>query len=225
MPINAQNITFKYENQILLDGISFSIASGEIATLIGVSGSGKSTILQMLNGLVKPDSGTLKGCGSTSFMMQDHMLLAWRTVLQNITLPGELGKKRADLKKQALELIEELGLSGYENHYPNELSGGMQQRVSLGRALLLKKPILLLDEPFSSLDVILREQLYELLKKVRDRYGITILMVTHDFHDALALSDKILLLKEGKIKQEWSVAEYQHNPLSLLTDVRQAFDK
>lgn len=209
MSIELNNIYFTYNKTPLLDGLSLKIESGEIATLIGASGSGKTTILQLLCGLLKPDSGSVainspgSIAHSVQYMMQNPMLLPWRTVLDNLTLIHELGSKQPVQKERALSLLEELGLKGWEDCYPDELSGGMQQRVALGRALMQNSPALVLDEPFSSLDVALREQLYGLLRSIRDKYGTTILLVTHDFYDALALSDRILLLKKGTIANEW----------------------
>jgi ABC-type nitrate/sulfonate/bicarbonate transport system ATPase subunit len=142
-------------------------------------------------------------------MTQDDLMLPWRTVLENLLLVGELGRKPKSLdalKQEALRYLEEMGLSGWENAYPDQLSGGMRQRVSLTRALLQKRPLLLLDEPFGALDVGLREQMHTLLRSIRKQHGTTILMITHDFRDALSLSDRIFLLDKGRICADWSVA-------------------
>jgi len=142
-------------------------------------------------------------------MTQDDLMLPWRTVLENLLLVGELGRKQQSmdaLKQEALRYLEEVGLKGWENAFPDQLSGGMRQRVSLTRALLQKRPLLLLDEPFGALDVGLREQMHTLLRSIREQYGTTILMVTHDFRDALSLSDRIFFLDEGRIGAEWTVS-------------------
>ncbi|MEM1283055.1 MAG: ATP-binding cassette domain-containing protein, partial [Chlamydiota bacterium] len=163
----------------------------------------------------------ISGGTTPSYMTQKDLLLPWRTVLENITLTYELGKNKVCQKKileEARQLIEEVELSGCEEKFPHELSGGMRQRVSLARALLQKKPLLLLDEPFASLDVQLREQMYVLLNKIHKNHNTTILLITHDFRDALSLSDHIFLLANGSITKQWRVEEsHRTNPTTMGT--------
>lgn len=213
--LSLKKVSFSYEKRHILSDISLSLQPGQIGTLIGSSGSGKSTLFKLLTGLCQPNDGVVCINGEISAhhhvacMMQEDLLLPWRNILSNVTLCAELGKEKVDLKqvrKDAEKLLVELGLGDYVNHFPNELSGGMRQRVSLARALIQKRPVLLLDEPFGALDVILREQMYDLLRTIRSKYSTTILMVTHDFRDALSLSDKVFLLSGGKISREWEVA-------------------
>lgn len=226
-----------YEGRALLQKLSFSLLKGEIATLIGASGSGKTTLLKLITGILKPECGTISVADQplptvqshVAYMMQEDMLLPWRNVLQNMTITAELGRRRASLKslyEEARQLCQEVELTGCEEMYPNELSGGMRQRVALARALLLKRPLLLLDEPFGSLDVSLREQMYLLLRRIQQKYGTTILMVTHDFRDALSLSDRILLLSNQTISKEWTIhPSMRHDPHAegvLLREMRQA---
>lgn len=217
--VEIDNVSFSYNKRSpILTNISLKLHKGEIATLIGTSGSGKSTLFKLMTGMLSPQQGsiviaqqTVPDCHlNVSYMMQEDLLLPWRNILRNMTLSTELGKKpnyHKVLDIEARKLLQELGLQGCEEKHPHHLSGGMRQRVSLARALLQKRPMLLLDEPFNSLDVCLREQMYLLLREVREVHGTTMLMVTHDFRDALALSDRIFLLKKGSIHQEWSIPE------------------
>ncbi len=230
-------IQFKYSNRNILDDVSFSLKKGEIGTLIGSSGSGKTTLFKILTGLLKPSSGNLsiaqneigKHDHPVACMMQEDLLLPWRTILKNLTLLSELGKKpfyNDELINEAKIILEEMGLSHCEKLFPHELSLGMKQRISLARALLQKRPVLLLDEPFASLDVALREQMYVLLREIQKKCQTTMLMVTHDFRDALSLSDHIFFLSEGRIKKKWEISDRLRNDPSasgiFLNELRQA---
>lgn len=226
--LHVKNAHFSYGPRTILSDLSLSLNAGEIGTLIGSSGSGKSTLFKLVTGLHAPDLGTVQINGhpsnhsQVSCMMQEDLLLPWRTVVGNITLISEFGKS----KPSPDNLIEEVGLTTYRDHFPEQLSGGMRQRVALARALLQNKPLLLLDEPFGALDVILREQMYELLRKIRKKYGTTMLMVTHDFRDATSLSDKIFCLSKGKIVKEWAVTDAERaNPNELFHEMREALSR
>jgi ABC-type nitrate/sulfonate/bicarbonate transport system ATPase subunit len=208
--LKIENIHFSYGEKKILQGVTLSAAKGEIIALIGVSGSGKTTLFRLITGLITPLQGEIaingqslpEGALLTTYMRQDDLLLPWRTVMGNLLLFSELGKKRSKneaLLQEATSLLKKVGLENSEGLYPRELSGGMRQRVALARTLLQNRPLMLLDEPFASLDVIMREQLYSLLREIRDHYQKTLLMVTHDFRDALALADRILVLANGKI--------------------------
>lgn len=229
-------ISFKYAHKTILSDLSFSLKKGEIGSLIGLSGSGKTTIFKLLTGLLPLQEGTLNflqneenGHLQIACMMQEDLLLPWRSILSNLTLLKEIGKKpslKAETIEKAKELLVEMGLSNCEKMFPHELSSGMRQRVSLARALLQELPILLLDEPFASLDVAIREQLYLYLRKIQKKQQTTILMVTHDFRDALSLSDRIFFLHEGKIAKTWEVSDsVRADPAKcgrLLEEMRQA---
>ena len=208
--LHIEDLHFAYGAKTILDGVTFKAGPGEIVALIGVSGSGKTTLFRLITGLISATRGevVIGGCTSseriqmTTYMRQEDLLLPWRTVIGNLMLFSELGKKElhhSELRGKASLLLHRVGLDGYENVYPQALSGGMRQRVGLARALLQNRPLMLLDEPFASLDVIIREQLYALLRSIRDQYQKTIVMVTHDFRDAVALADRILILSNGKI--------------------------
>lgn len=215
---------FSFGAKDLLRDLSFSIAEGEVVALIGLSGSGKTTLFRLITGLLAPTKGSIHiggeplpaGSRLVTYMRQQDLLLPWRTVLENLLLFAELGSspcKSTALRARACALLEQVGLIGVENAYPHELSGGMKQRVSLARALLQQRPLVLLDEPFTSLDVVLREQLYLLLRSIRTQYQKTVVMVTHDFHDALAMADRILILSQGRIAHHYALSPtLRHDP-------------
>jgi len=215
--LTIDSLSYDYTGHKVLCSLSLTLERGQIGTLIGTSGSGKTTLLKLLSGILEPQLGRIsiegislpEACSLTTLMMQEDLLLPWRTALGNLMLIGELGTTTSMQKegwsRRALDILCEVGLNGWEEAYPHELSGGMRQRISLARALLQQRPLLLLDEPFTSLDVPLRERMYRLLQMLRDQYETTILMVTHDFRDALALSDKICLLSGGTICKTWIV--------------------
>lgn len=230
--LQVKGLTFTYENSSVLKDLSVSLRAGEVASLIGVSGAGKSTFFKLLTGMIEPIAGEIVIAGHTlpsaqqqvAYLMQEDLLLPWRTVLSNVTLVAELGPDRRNLKeltKKARERIAEVGLRGRENSLPESLSGGQRQRVAIARALLLDKPLLLLDEPFFSLDPLSREQLFVLLRTLQKRYGMTILMATHDFRDALCLSDRILLLNEGRIAEQWIIDEEIRQEAMAMSDLHQ----
>lgn len=223
----VNKLSFSFNTLQVLDNLSLSLPQGDIGTLIGPSGAGKTTLFKLLTGLLAPQAGTISISGSTptsacrhvAYMMQDDLLLPWRTILDNLTLIGELGKQsicQKSLRQEARSYLHEVGLADWEDAYPNELSVGMRQRASLSRALLQKRPLLLLDEPFGSLDVALREQMHTLLRELRLKHGTTVLMVTHDFRDALSLSDRIFFLDKGCINHEWMITDMlRGDPLAI----------
>ncbi len=218
--LHITNLKFHYGKRSVLRDFSLHLPKGEIATLIGASGVGKTTLFKILIGSIKAQDGTVKINNASlpqanafvSCMMQEDLLLPWRSVLNNITLPGELGtmpQKKAALKVEAQKLLMVLGLQNYADAMPHELSGGMRKRIALGQALMQQRPLLLLDEPFGSLDLILREELYAWIKQIQETLQMTMLIITHDFRDAISLSDRIFLLKEGIVWHEWLVSEKQ----------------
>lgn len=205
--LEAKELQFSYAGRSVLQNVSFTLKKGEIVTLIGRSGAGKSTLFKLLAGLLPRQKGSLS-LSPNAYMVQEDLLLPWRTVLANVTLTGELGLTslpKQELIEKSRELLKRVGLEGYEDLLPSDLSGGMRQRVLLARALILNRPLLLLDEPFTALDLLLREQMYILLREIQHERGATVLMVTHDFRDALHLSDRVLLLQKGEISKEWVV--------------------
>lgn len=223
--IQIHDLSFHYGKKKILHTLSLSVQPGECVTLIGPSGAGKSTLFRILTGLLPCQSGQITfpaRCASNqtqnvlhkkqpiAYMMQEDLLLPWRSVLDNITLAAELGPFPQSREKNihlAHQLLCDIGLADKENCLPHELSGGMRQRVSLARALLTNRDLLLLDEPFSSLDLYLREQMHALLQSIQRQYGTTLLLITHDFRDAIHLSNRIILLQEGHFVQEWTIED------------------
>ena len=187
----------------VLRDINLHVEKGEFVSLLGPSGCGKSTLLKLIGGLLEPTSGSLsidqeeirKPKQKIGFMFQKAVLLPWRTVEQNMILPIELAKGDIDAAKKRIgELLELVGLQGYENYYTKELSGGMQQRVSLARTLMTDPEILLLDEPFGALDEFTREGLNFSLMDIAERSGKTVILVTHNISEAVLMSDRILVM-------------------------------
>lgn len=202
--LSFNHVSFAYETEDIIKGLSLSIQQGEFVSLLGPSGSGKSTIFRLITGLEEPYEGeillhssTKKRLGEVGYMPQKDLLLEWRTVFQNVILPFEIqGNLNKHNKNKALEMLEEFGLKGYENSYPAQLSGGMRQRVSFLRAMLSGSDLLILDEPFSALDAIKRLTMQEWLLEQWEKYNKTIIFITHDVDEALFLSDRIFLFSE-----------------------------
>lgn len=186
-----------------LKDINFKIEEGEYVSIIGPSGCGKSTLLSIIAGLENKTSGTTYINGKIGYMLQKDNLLEWRTVLNNVFLGLEIQRSNTpENKKYAIELLKKYGLYEFKDKYPNQLSGGMRQRVALIRTLAIKPKILLLDEAFSALDYQTRLMVTEDIYKILKNEGITALMVTHDISEAIAMSDKIIVLthRPAKIK-------------------------
>jgi len=204
--LTIKDLHFRYHKPIL-KGLSLSVAKGEIVALIGCSGSGKTTLFRLITGLLQPTQGSvILTDGPPTYMQQEDLLLPWRTVAANLLLLQELGPNPSPISQEQLHhMLALVGLEGYEHLFPDQLSGGQRHRVSLARALLQNRPLVLLDEPFGSLDVVIREQLYALLLDIRHRLHKTMIFVTHDFRDAVELADRILVLKEGCLAVELSV--------------------
>lgn len=194
----------------VLDGISFQVHAQEFVCVLGPSGSGKSTLLRLLAGLKRPSSGAIVLNGESisgpahgvGYVFQHANLMPWRSVIQNVTLPLEvIGILHGTARSQAQELIQLVGLEGFEQALPRELSGGMAQRVAIARALIHDPQILLLDEPFGSLDAMTRERMGSELLRIWSVYRKTVVMVTHSISEALFLADRVIVLSDrpGKI--------------------------
>jgi NitT/TauT family transport system ATP-binding protein len=188
----------------VLSNISFNLAQGEFICIIGPNGCGKSTLLQVIASIIEPSSGTvLSNCGLAKYgvdrmlMFQSPLFMPWLTVLQNLELPIRL---RGDDVRKHRARIEELlifvGLSGYANYRPFQLSGGMQQKLAWCCALILKPSLLLMDEPFSKLDLLTRESLNQEFEQIWLKEQLSVIMVTHNIQEALMLSDKIIVLSK-----------------------------
>ena len=194
-----------------LDSASFSIAPREFVCVLGPSGSGKSTLLRILAGLLEPSCGSFRFAGGRpkiGMVFQQSNLMPWRTTLENITLPLELeGIPSGERRVRAQELIDLVGLQNFESAWPRDLSGGMAQRVAIARALVHDPDILLLDEPFGSLDALTRERMWTELARIWQMRQKTVLMVTHSIGEALFMADRVLVLTQrpGRIKLDLRV--------------------
>ena len=218
--LELRNLTqaFVQEGQQLpvLDGLNFSVDEGEFVALLGPSGCGKSTLFNIVSGLLVPDTGEvyLNGrringnTGDFAYMQQKDLLLPWRTVLKNVLIGPEIqGEPLNTAKIEAKQRLTQLGLSGFEDSYPMQLSGGMRQRVALVRTLLFRKELLLLDEPFGALDAMTRTVMQSILLDIWTEARQTVLLITHDIEEALLLADKIYVLtaRPATLKAEMPV--------------------
>jgi sulfonate transport system ATP-binding protein len=180
----------------VLTSIDLTIGSGEFTALLGASGSGKTTLLRIIAGLEPPTSGRVGVHGTPAVVFQEHRLLPWKRVLDNVAL----GVRGGDARVRAERLLEEVGLSGRERAWPRELSGGQSQRVALARALIREPDLLLLDEPFGSLDALTRMRMHSLVTRLWARYRPAVLFVTHDVDEALVLADRLIVLSDGDLR-------------------------
>ncbi|WP_285671879.1 quaternary amine ABC transporter ATP-binding protein [Paralimibaculum aggregatum] len=199
--------------------VSLSIAPGEMLVVMGLSGSGKSTLVRCLSRLIEPTAGRVTVDGEDllgldeaglirlrrekmGMVFQNFALLPHRTVLENVAFPLEMrGQRRQERRRRALEVIELVGLKGREDHFPRELSGGQQQRVGIARSLAIEPDIWFLDEPFSALDPLIRREMQDEFLRLQEMLGKTIVFITHDFDEALRLSDRIAIMYEGGVEQ------------------------
>lgn len=188
---------------VALEEVSFSISEGEFVSIVGPSGCGKSTLLRLIGGLMPPTAGHIRYAslekGRTvprlGMVFQEAVLLPWRTVMENVCLPFEIaGRNKADSRRRADELLNMVGLDGFGDRYPSELSGGMQQRASIARALLTDPALLLMDEPFGALDALTRENMTIELERIWAQTHKTVLFVTHSISEAVLLSDRVIAM-------------------------------
>jgi NitT/TauT family transport system ATP-binding protein len=216
----AQDLRHVYRSArgelLALDGVGLAVARGEFVAVVGPSGCGKSTLLRILGGLLVPTEGWVHLDGlplssprrQVGYVIQHVNLMPWRTVLRNVTLPLEVAAVPGpQAQRRAEELLVLVGLEGFEGAYPRQLSGGMAQRVAIARALIAEPEVLLLDEPFGSLDALSREQMnLELLRIWRAR-RVTAVMVTHNLQEAIFVADRVLVLspRPGRISSEVAV--------------------
>lgn len=211
--LKAEGITVKYEGEAVIESIGLELKKGEIVSLLGASGCGKTTFFNAVAGLIKADSGKvfLDGqditgqTGKVSYMLQKDLLLAHYTIIDNVSLPLVMrGEKKKAARERAREYFSLFGLNGYENKYPSELSGGMRQRAALMRTYLTGNEVVLLDEPFSALDTITKGAMHDWYLSIMEKIGLSTVFVTHDIDEAILLSDRVYILsgKPGKITDE-----------------------
>jgi NitT/TauT family transport system ATP-binding protein len=214
-----------------LAGVDLSVDSGEFVTVVGPSGCGKSTLFNIVVGLTAPDEGGelyIDGkrqaldhlLGRVAFMPQRDMLMPWRSVLDNAILAAEIdGMPRAEARSRASAAFERFGLKGFEHHYPQQLSGGMRQRVALMRTFLFERDVMLLDEPFGALDALTRAMMQRWLLEVWNEFKRTVLFITHDIDEAIYLGDRVMVMsaRPGRIKMEVRVPISRPRAPSILT--------
>lgn len=195
---------------------SFSVKAGEFVTLLGPSGCGKSTLLMMVAGLDTPSTGTISVAGQpmaapraeTGIMFQDPTLLPWKSALENVLFPFRaMNRPVAPFEDRAAQLLDQVGLAGFHGHKPRQLSGGMRQRVAICRALVYEPDLLLMDEPFSALDAITRDEMNLVLMKMWHDHQRTALFVTHSIREAVFLSDRVLVMspRPGRVVEDVAI--------------------
>jgi ABC-type nitrate/sulfonate/bicarbonate transport system ATPase subunit len=218
--LRLENVSMVFESGdsrfSALAPLDLSIEAGKFVSLIGPSGCGKSTIFNIVAGLQAPTAGRvlidgedMTGfIGQVGYMLQKDLLLPWRTVVDNVALGMEIaGVRLADARARALPLLKRYGLSGFEERYPSQLSGGMRQRAALLRTLLVDRELILLDEPFGALDAQTRARMQEWLLQIFADFGRTVIFVTHDVEEAIFLSDEIYLMgtRPGRVLRKMAV--------------------
>ena len=201
--LRIEKITKEYNGKDIIKDIDLYLKQGEFVSILGPSGCGKSTLFNVIGGLLKPEAGKvfISGddvtgkTGVVSYMYQKDLLLPWRNVVDNAILPLEIsGMKKSQAREKVFEMLATFGLEGHEEKYPNQLSGGMKQRVSLLRTSMFSKDIMLLDEPFGGLDAMTRLKMQEYLLEILKKIQGSVLFVTHDIDEAIFLSDRIYVM-------------------------------
>ncbi|WP_137936294.1 ABC transporter ATP-binding protein [Chitinivorax sp. B] len=233
--LTVDNLLLNYDTTAILKGVSFQLNAGEVVCLLGASGSGKTTLLRAVAGLEQPCGGSIKLDGnvlydaasnvnlaveqrSLGLVFQSYALWPHRTVKENVGYGLKLRKvPNNQIDSRVTQALNQLGLGHLGDRFPYQLSGGQQQRVAIARALIYNPPVILLDEPLSNLDAKLREEARAWLRELIVELGLSALCVTHDQTEAMAMSDRILLLKNGKIEQEGTPAELYGSPRTLYT--------
>lgn len=229
--VSVDGLTKTFETRPAIESLSFEVRENEFVTLVGPSGCGKSTTLRIIAGLVRPTSGTVRTRGrevrgpipDAAMVFQSPVLLPWRKTVENILFTAEMrGKDPDEYRQRAGELVRLAGLEGFERSYPHELSGGMQQRVAICRALLLDPPVLLMDEPFGALDIMTRERMGFELQRIWTATKNTVLFVTHSITEAVLLSDTIIVMtaRPGRAKAVIPVDLPRPRSAKTLTDTR-----
>ena len=213
MAISVRGLVKSFGGFRAVDHVSFEIPAGELVALLGPSGSGKSTILRIIAGLERPDAGEVELTGEDAtnlpvqkrgvgFVFQHYALFRHMTIRKNIAFGLEVQRRpRVEIAERVDKLLALIQLSGYADRYPSQLSGGQRQRVALARALAAEPKVLLLDEPFGALDPRVREELRGWLRRLHDEIHVTSLFVTHDQDEAFEVSDRVVILNQGKVEQ------------------------
>ena len=222
--IAAQAVTKRFGDFTALDDVSIEVADGSLTALLGPSGSGKSTLLRILAGLEQPDRGRVVIAGDDvttvvpqrrgiGFVFQHYAAFRHMTVRDNVAFGLRIRREaKESTRRRVDELLEVVGLTGWADRYPNQLSGGQRQRMALARALAVQPRVLLLDEPFGALDANVRADLREWLRRLHDDVHVTTVLVTHDQEEAMAISDAIVVLDDGRVQQAGGPRELYEKP-------------
>jgi iron(III) transport system ATP-binding protein len=224
MSVRFIDVVKRYGQTTAVSGVSFAVEQGTLVTLLGPSGCGKTTTLRMIAGLELPSEGRIEIAGGdvthlsatrrdVSMVFQSYALFPHMSVRENVAYGlRRSGVARAEATQRALDGLAQVGLEGYGQRQPSELSGGQQQRVAVARALVLKPSVLLFDEPLSNLDARLRRQMREEIRELQQRLGLTVVYVTHDQQEAMAVSDRIIVMNAGRIEQQGTPRELYERP-------------
>jgi sulfate transport system ATP-binding protein len=224
--ITATSVSKQYGDFAALDDVTLEVEPGSLTALLGPSGSGKSTLLRVIAGLEVPDTGTVVLDGEdvthvppqrrgVGFVFQHYAAFKHMTVRDNVAFGPRIRKRpKAEVAAKVDELLEVVGLAGFQNRYPSQLSGGQRQRMALARALAIEPRVLLLDEPFGALDANVRAELRAWLRRLHDEVHVTTVLVTHDQEEAMELADRIVLLDAGSVAQAGAPRELYDNPAS-----------
>ena len=224
--IELKNLTKSFEGKPVVKDLNLHVHSGELVALLGQSGCGKTTTLRMIAGLLKPDEGDIyfdkqsidsidRRESGAVMVFQNHRLFPHMTVFENIAFGLKVRKKdRALIEEKVSWALEMVKLPGYEKRYPSELSGGQSQRIALARALVLKPKVLLLDEPLSNLDAVLRDEMRGLIRNLHRSLNLTIIFVTHDQKEAMLMADRIAIMRSGVIEQVDTPLQVYYRPIN-----------
>ncbi len=222
--LEIRNMTKLYKNGDGVRNINLSVSLGELVTLLGPSGCGKTTILRTVGGFLQCDSGKILIDGQdisqlppekrpTAMVFQSYNLWPHMTVYENMAFGLKLRRiSKQEISERITRMLDLVKMAGFEKKYPNQMSGGQQQRIAIARSLLLEPQVLLLDEPFSALDAKIRSQMREELRKIQTDLAITVVFVTHDQEEAMALSDRIVVMNKGSVEQIGTPGEIYENP-------------
>lgn len=224
--VDVRGITKHFDDVVAVDDVSFTVGEGEFVSLLGPSGCGKTTTLRMIAGLETPTEGEIRIAGEDvtgqptyerdiGMVFQDYALFPHKTVGENVGFPLKMrGVPEAERRERVRETLEMVQLPGTMDRNPEELSGGQQQRVALARALVYEPDVLLMDEPLSALDRVLRQEMRVELKRIQDEVNITTIYVTHDQTEAFSMSDTVIVLEDGRLSQQGPPLEIYENPVS-----------
>ena len=219
--LRAEHISKTYGEKKVLEDISIYLEQGELVSLLGVSGSGKTTLFNVLSGIIPPDEGKVylkdqdvtSTPGSISYMLQKDLLLPHKKVIDNVALPLVLkGVKKAEAREKTNPLFAEFGLEGTQYQYPSQLSGGMRQRVMIAMALAQNPSLIIADEPTTALDVTIQAQIMELMKEMKEKTGVSIMLITHDMGVVAEMADKIMVMYAGMVIEYATAREIFKDP-------------